>query len=124
LALERGHAASGVVVTSFEQDAVEACVRAGLGIRVGLLVWDTTGMRAIEMFRESGADFLAPDHQMLDDQTLRAAEAAAIALLPWTVNDGDRVRRLLASPAVTGIITDRTEDALAIRGGRRGSTGA
>lgn len=105
------------VVTSFEPRALAAVRDEQPEVRTGLLVWDVPGMAALDAFASSAAAFLAPDHQMLDAAVLSRAARAGIALLPWTVNDPGRMRELIASPAVAGIITDDPVSALRVRDG-------
>lgn len=116
LILRHGFPISEFVVTSFEARAIERVKNARPDVKAGLLVYDVTPRRAMEMFLESPADFLGPDCQIIDDWLLQEAAAARIGLLPWTVNDPVAIRRMLAEPAVIGVITDRTAEALAIRG--------
>jgi glycerophosphoryl diester phosphodiesterase len=103
------------VVTSFEQPALDAIHNAHPAVRTGLLVYDVNPSTAFEMFYGSGAAFLGPDHQILDDATLRQALAGEIPLMPWTVNDPSNTRRLLRAPAVIGMITDHAAEAIRIR---------
>ena len=56
-----GFRPADVVVTSFEGAAIAAVKAASADTRTGLLVYDVTGAQALELFRKSGADFLAPD---------------------------------------------------------------
>ena len=103
-------------MTSFEAGAIAQVKRARPDVRTGLLAYDMTGQRALELFQESGADFLGPDYQILDEAILRQAAALNVPLLPWTVNDPATMGLLFEAPAVTGVITDHTADALRIRG--------
>jgi glycerophosphoryl diester phosphodiesterase len=116
LVFDRDFGVGDFVVTSFEPGALVAVKRTRPDVRTGLLAYDMTGQRALELFQESGADFLGPDYQILDDAVLRQADTAGALLLPWTVNDPAAIALLLAAPAVIGVITDDTADALRIRG--------
>jgi glycerophosphoryl diester phosphodiesterase len=115
LLFDHGFGVSDFIVTSFDAGAIERVKRARPDVRAGLLVYDVTPQRALEMFLESHADFLGPDCAITDDWLLREAGAARVGLLPWTVNEPDDLRRLLVAPAVVGVITDRTFEALEIR---------
>ena len=95
--------------------AIERVKRVRPDVRAGLLVYEVTPRKALEMLGGSHADFLGPDVQIIDDVMLRETDAAGVELLPWTVNEPDDIRRLLTAPAVIGVITDRTADALRIR---------
>lgn len=103
------------VVTSFEQPALDAIHSADKDVVTGLLVYDMTGARALELFKRSSASFLGPDHAMLDDETLRDAAASNVSLIPWTVNDQAQMARLMRAEAVKGLITDRPAEAVDIR---------
>ena len=120
LVFDRGFGVADFVVTSFEAGALAQVRRARPDVRTGLLAYVVTGQRALELFQESGADFLGPDCLILDAPVLREADAAGVPLLPWTVNDLAAIRLLLDAPAVMGVITDHTADALRIRGVQAG----
>lgn len=107
--------AEGFVITSFERQAIAAVRALSPGVRVGLLVYDVPGSRALEMFQETGADFLAPDCSILDRETLADANRSNVSLLPWTVNDPELARNLLRQSSVFGIITDRPLEMMGIR---------
>ena len=110
-----GHGSAQYVVTSFDQRALAAVHRTHPEVITGFLAYDVTGPEALEQFRRSGASFLGPDYQILDDDTLRLAASGGVALVPWTVNDASALDRLMRASAVAGIITDRPRDALRIR---------
>jgi glycerophosphoryl diester phosphodiesterase len=115
LLFDRGFGVSDFIVTSFDATAIERVKRARPDVRAGLLVCEVTPQRALEMFLESQADFLGPDCAITGDWLLREAGVARVGLLPWTVNEPEDIRRLLSAPAVFGVITDRTPEALEIR---------
>jgi glycerophosphoryl diester phosphodiesterase len=110
-------------VTSFDERALAAVHRAHPDVVTGFLAYDVTGPEAIEQFRRSGASFLGPDYQILDDDMLRLAASAGVPLVPWTVNDASALDRLLRASAVAGIITDRPHDALRLRRRLGGNSG-
>jgi glycerophosphoryl diester phosphodiesterase len=115
LIFDRRFRVSEFAVTSFDLPALERVRQASPGVARGLLVYDVTGPEALERFHQSGTDFLGPDYNLLDETTLNEAAASFVPLLPWTVNDAAAIRTLLRAPAVAGVITDRTVDALQIR---------
>lgn len=104
-------------ITSFALSSIAQVRRLDSGVRLGILCSDIAGAAAVQMFRESPANFLAPEHVILDDATLAEAAQLKIPLLPWTVNDPAAITRFLQQPAVFGIITDRPVEALQIRSG-------
>jgi glycerophosphoryl diester phosphodiesterase len=120
LIFDRGLSVSDFVVTSFLEEAVDAVGSTDSEVRTGLLVDyadGVTGVRALELFAKSAADFLAPHHKLLDDRTLCEAETAGATLLPWTVNEHDPIKRLLRASSVFGVITDEPELGLQLRNG-------
>jgi glycerophosphoryl diester phosphodiesterase len=103
-------------ITSFALPAIAQVRRLNPAVRLGILCAGISGPAALQMFRESPANFLAPEHTMLDDPTLADAVRSKIAILPWTVNDPALIARYLQEPSVFGVITDRPVEALHIRG--------
>lgn len=55
-----------------------------------------------------GAETWTPEHGQIDAPALAQARAASLKVVPWTVNDPARMRRL-AGLGVDGIITDRPD---------------
>jgi glycerophosphoryl diester phosphodiesterase len=117
---DHGYDAGAFVVTSFEPAALDAIHAERPEVVTGLLVWDVSGPESLELYGRSGASFLGPDHAILDEDTLLAADRARIPLLPWTVNDPAAMQRLMQSAAVLGIITDEPARAVDVRGRLRG----
>lgn len=112
---DRGFGVQDFVITAFDAGVVETVKRSCPEARAGLLVCDVTPPAAFGLFAEARADFLGPDWQILDEWMLREAELRRVPLLPWTVNEPGDIRRLLQAPAVAGVITDRTADAVRVR---------
>jgi glycerophosphoryl diester phosphodiesterase len=109
LIFDHGFSVPDFVVTSFWPDAVTAI---GKEARAGLLVEKVTWPEAIDLYHRWRPNFLAPHYTIV-------GFAAGIPLLPWTVNDTERIRELLARPDVFGVITDRPRDALHLTSGSR-----
>lgn len=63
-----------------------------------------------------GGPIWAPDHRDLTEAGLAEAHKLGLLVMPWTVNDLDRMRQLLAW-GVDGLVTDRPDLALAERAG-------
>jgi glycerophosphoryl diester phosphodiesterase len=61
---------------------------------------------------EPVADAIGPDHRLVTAELVDAAHAAGMRVVPWTVNDPERMRELVAL-GVDGLVTD--EPALARR---------
>ncbi len=78
-------------------------------------------VRARELYpltrmRACGADWLAVHRQLARANVLRICGRAGVPAMVWTVNDEPRLRRFLADPRVTVLITDRPRYALKLRG--------
>lgn len=52
-----------------------------------------------------GAQVVSPEHDLVDAAFVERAHVAGLAVLPWTVNETDRMRDLVAA-GVDGLVTD------------------
>jgi glycerophosphoryl diester phosphodiesterase len=68
------------------------------------------------MIAAEGGPVWAPDHTSLTRAEIDEAHALGLSVLPWTVNQPDDMRRLIAW-GVDGLISDRPDLALAIASG-------
>ena len=109
-----------IVLTSFDKDFVKAARAACSEVTVGLLIecrddWDDY-LRLLENFLlENKADFLAPEESFLTPEDLIRAEHDRVPLVPWTVNDKERLQMFLGHAGVAGVITDNVELALSVK---------
>lgn len=95
---------SRVIVQSFDFRVLHAMkLRAPL-IRLAALV-ETGRPDFAGTAQEAGAGIIAPEHHLVTPQQVAAAHAAAIQVVPWTVNAPADWQRLVAA-GVDGIITD------------------
>lgn len=62
-----------------------------------------------------GAHVVAPHHDSVDAELVARAHELGLGVLPWTVNDPDDLRRVVAA-GVDGLITDDPELALSVLG--------
>jgi glycerophosphoryl diester phosphodiesterase len=106
---------SNFLITSFDAAALGAVRNLDPGIRLGLLTSDVSGEKALELFQQAEADFLAPESTCLGGSVFREAEKRAIQLLPWSVDDRALVERCLREDSVFGVITDFPDQALKVR---------
>jgi glycerophosphoryl diester phosphodiesterase len=94
-----------VSVRSFDN----RCVRLfkDLESRVGaaVLVGEGTPAAPEELARAAGADTYCPDYLFLDADLVRRLRRAGVRVVPYTVNDPEHARRLLAW-GVNGVTTD------------------
>ena len=111
-----GLAPGDVAVTSFDAAALRPVIDHTPSVRTGLLT--EQGTEVFPEFRRSGTAFLAPALAVIDASLLSRADAEAIPLLPWTVNDLTDIERLLSAPPVIGVITDRLTAAVQLRASR------
>jgi glycerophosphoryl diester phosphodiesterase len=102
-------------ITSFLPESLARIRDADAAVRLGLLVENVSGARALDCFKRVRVDFLAPDHTLIDEPMLDEARRHQIALLPWVVNDADRIARYLDEPSMFGVITDRPAVAIDVR---------
>lgn len=58
--------------------------------------------------KERGASIWSPDHDIVTAESLEAAHAAGLRVVPWTINDTKEMGRLVEL-GVDGIITDRPD---------------
>lgn len=114
----RGWRLSDIVLTSFDKGLVKAARAVSSEVRVGLLVEDRK--EYLRLFQNPllniEADFLAPEESFLNREELFRAEHDHVPLVPWTVNDKERLQMFLGHAAVAGVITDNVELALSLRG--------
>ena len=68
----------------------------------------------------AGGQYWGPHHGAVTRQALDEAHALGLQVVPWTVNEADDMRRLLAL-GVDGVTTDRPDVLLEILGRRRAS---
>ncbi len=68
------------------------------------------------LLRESRADILSPRFDRLTRRAVRRMHARGIPVVPWTVNEPEDIRRMIAW-GVDGIISDYPDRVLALREG-------
>ena len=67
---------------------------------------------------EVGAHVLSPEHVLVDAALVERAHGLGLGVLPWTVNDVEHVRAVVAA-GVDGLVTDYPDRALAVVAGLR-----
>jgi glycerophosphoryl diester phosphodiesterase len=98
-------------------------VRAGLSLGDDLkhvAPWLAPDVRLSELFpgrriRRSHADFIAVHHQLAELNVLRWAHGRGVDAWVWTVDEERDIARLVNSPRVATLITNRPEVALRLR---------
>lgn len=93
------------LVRSFEHRCVRAVRCLEPHLRTGVLLAGTAPLAPGRLAREAAADVYCPDFRFLDRAQVRAAHAAGVRVVPWTVNEPPAWHRLL-DWGVDGITTD------------------
>ncbi len=96
-----------VTIQSFDHRSLWAVRAVDPDIRLAAL----TAGRAVPDLADlaaRGADIWSPNFRAVDAAAVAAARDAGLAVLPWTVNDVDEMRRLVGL-GVDGLITDRPD---------------
>jgi glycerophosphoryl diester phosphodiesterase len=121
------------VVTTLEDESVAAVKERFPGVPAALslgrdLAEISTFRRPVTRWREirpmhrlraCRADWAAVNHKLARAGVLRQCHRAGIKTMIWTVDEDQEMRRWLADPRVTVLITNRPADAVAMRGGGR-----
>jgi glycerophosphoryl diester phosphodiesterase len=108
------HAASIVAIKSTFPDVLTA-------LSVGRRVWDRGALRDVAplaRLRACGADWIAVDHRLARLGVLRQCAREGIPAMVWTVNAEPLMRRFLADPRVSVLVTDHPGQAVRLRDGR------
>jgi len=95
-----------VVISSFHHRLLHRLKTAAPNLRIGLLY--TALLRdPVKLVRDFGLDVWSvhPHHALIEPEDIAALRANGQRVYPWTVNDPDAMKRLLAQ-GVSGIITD------------------
>ncbi|NJL98314.1 MAG: glycerophosphodiester phosphodiesterase [Synechococcaceae cyanobacterium SM2_3_2] len=100
-------------LTSFDAALVKSIKQQWRDVTVGLLVDAKKPLDqvALTLWADAQADILLPHWSLLPADV----DLTGIPLMPWTVNDTERIRQLLQQPDILGVITDLPEQALGIR---------
>jgi glycerophosphoryl diester phosphodiesterase len=114
-----------VVVTSFCDQVVARVKALDPGVRVGLVLGrrrlrGEIGLRLSEHFparrlRRCRADLVVPNERLLRFGFLRRMVWLGYPVIVWTVNEPTMLKRLFRHPAVAGVITDRSLEAMELR---------
>lgn len=116
---------SAFVITSFHDETVAGVKALDPSVRAGLILGEGrpregVGARLSEFFparrmRRCGADLVAPSHKVLSCGFLRRMQRLGYPVYVWTVNEPGLMKRMLRHPGVSGVITDRPLEVMALR---------
>ena len=90
-------------------------------MRTGLIFKDAGALTTDIL--EGDTDWLLPARNLAEGELLERMSRSGKKIAVWTVNDTEQMRRLLEDDRIEGIITDRTDAALAVRAGREAPNG-
>src|SRR5262249_50432165 len=82
-------------VRSFDHRSVRVIHHLEPALATGILIAGTAPAAPVELVLQSGATAYYPTFDFLDEALLRQLHAAAIRVIPWTVNDMEDLARLL-----------------------------
>ncbi|MCS6953328.1 MAG: glycerophosphodiester phosphodiesterase, partial [Bryobacteraceae bacterium] len=103
-AIRRHQLERRVIVQSFDFRTLRAMNRLAPDIRLAAL-WASGSRDFVAVAREAHATIVSPHFRLVTAEQVRAAHAAGLKVIPWTVNEPEDWDRLLAA-GVDGIITD------------------
>ncbi|MGF1577599.1 MAG: glycerophosphodiester phosphodiesterase [Cyanophyceae cyanobacterium] len=100
-------------LTSFDAALVRSIKQQWPELTAGLLVDANRPLdqAALNLWADTHADILLPHWSLLP----ATIDLTGIPLMPWTVNDTERIHQFLQQPDILGVITDLPEQALDIR---------
>src|SRR5205085_2124574 len=110
-----------VIASSFSLASIDAVKAAAPSMATGWLTIAAVDQRwAMELAVERGHDALHVQYQAVDAALVDRAHAMGLAVLAWTVDDPDEMRRLTEA-GVDSIVTNDVALAVAVRAsGQRG----
>lgn len=113
--IERYGVRDRTTIQSFDPRALEAMHVLAPGLTFALLVDNDRGLEANLDGLSFTPDLYSPHQRLVDEALVAAVHARGIGVVPWTVNEPDDMRRLLALD-VDGLITDYPDRAAAVLG--------
>jgi glycerophosphoryl diester phosphodiesterase len=102
--VRKHHLEKRVILQSFDWRTLHAMKKQAPEVALAAL-WEGEAKDFVEIGRESGADVVSPAFKLVTAEQVKAAHAAGLKVLPWTVNRPEDWTRMIAA-GVDGIITD------------------
>jgi glycerophosphoryl diester phosphodiesterase len=109
------------IVSSFHAGCLARVKQYRAGVRTGLIFKDAAALTTAIL--EGDTDWLLPARNLAEGKLLESMSRSGKKIAVWTVNETKQMRRLLEDDRIEGIITDRTDAALAVRAGREAPNG-
>lgn len=110
-----------VVISSFNHQSLHQVRQLDSEIEVGILYYEVIH-RPLEYAKTVGANALHPYYLAVDQELILLCQQAHLNLRPWTVDDPVWQERLLRD-SVSGIITNKPDQLLALRNGQGSGSG-
>lgn len=107
---------AGLVVTSFLPEAVAEVRALDPGVETGLIFRANDRRDLLRRTADCGATFVVAHVNGLNAELTQAVLESGQPLMVWTVNKRRQLESVMANPAVSHIVTDVPDVALAIRG--------
>ena len=117
----RSLAEGNFIVSSFHAGCLARVKQCRAGVRTGLIFKDAGALTTAIL--EGDTDWLLPARNLAEGKLLERMSRSGKKIAVWTVNETKQMRRLLEDDRIEGIITDRTDAALAVRAGREAPKG-
>jgi glycerophosphoryl diester phosphodiesterase len=105
------------IISSFHAGSIQRVKECRAEVQTGLIFNDSAALT--DEILQGKTEWLLPVESLADDGLLERMRKAGKRIAVWTVNDENRMKRLLDDDRIDGIITDRTDAALAVRRGDR-----
>lgn len=109
------------IVSSFHAGCLARVKQCRASVRTGLIFNDAAALTTEIL--EGDTDWLLPVQSLAAGELLERMKRAGKKIAVWTVNDTQQMKRLLDDDRIEGIITDRTDAALAVREGQEAPNG-
>lgn len=107
------HYEKRVIISSFNHESLEKCLKLAPEIEVGVLYHEKKTEPWVYA-RKLGATSIHPNYRVISNSTIQKSQDNGIAVRPYTVNKQKEMERLL-SVNCAAIITDYPEKAVALR---------
>jgi len=117
----RSLAEGDFIVSSFHAGCLARVKQCRAGVMTGLIFKDAGALTTAIL--EGDTDWLLPARNLAEGKLLERMSRSGKKIAVWTVNETKQMRRLLEDDRIEGIITDRTDAALAVRAGREAPNG-
>ena len=109
------------IVSSFHAGCLARVKQCRAAVRTGLIFNDAAALTTEIL--EGDTDWLLPVQSLAAGELLERMKRAGKKIAVWTVNDTKQMKRLLDDDRIEGIITDRTDAAVAVREGQEAPNG-